>query len=120
MSLLMMNMVLVQDTHCAVRIKVKLIPDYHAIPYIHDTLKESSSSSVLDQRKVYHQDFLVDSSHVFTAFITPWRLCELIRIIFGLSSTPAEFQRSMEQCLPSLDDNLVHSQTSEDIIYEAF
>lgn len=48
-------------------------------------------------------------------------------IPFGLSSAPAEFQRSMEECLagsrdetskPYLDDNHVHSKSFDDHLHD--
>lgn len=104
----------------------KSVPDRHPIPRIQDMLDSLSGSSwfsVLDQGKAYHQGFLDEESQPLTAFITPWGLYQWLRIHFGLSSAPAEFQRSMEECLwglrddiclPYLDDNLVHSKSFED------
>lgn len=88
-----------------------------------DALCGSSWFSVLDQGKVYHQGFLDEESHPLTTFITPWGLYQWVRIPFGLSSAPSEFQRSMEHCmaglrdticLPYLDNNLVHSTSFDE------
>lgn len=59
-------------------------------------------------------------SRPLIAFITPWGLYQCMRIPFGLSWAPAEFQRSVEECLwglrddiclPYLGDNLVHRKS---------
>ena len=77
----------------------KSIFDRHPIPWIQDTLDSWAGQkyfSTIDQDKAYHQRFMHPDSPHLTAFVTPWRLYEWIRI---------PMQQFMENCLRHFRDD---------------
>lgn len=53
----------------------KTVADRHPLHRIQDLMDTPGGNawfSILDQGKAYHQGFIAESSHKFTAFITPW------------------------------------------------
>jgi len=105
----------------------RTIKDSYAIPRIEDTLDLLHGKcwfSVLDLKAGYWQVEVEEEDRPYTAFtVGPLGLWECNRLPFGLTNSPATFQRVMEHilgdlnmsiCLVYLDDIIIFSDSFEE------
>ena len=109
------NIVLVREKNQSLRLCVdfrelneQTIKDAYALPQIDELLVSLGGNryySVLDMKSGYHQVELDESHKPFTAFtMGPLGFYEYNRLAFGLSNSPATYQRLMEECLQDLNE----------------
>lgn len=128
------NVVLVRKKDGSLRMCVdyrqlnqRTIKDSYALPRIEeilDCLGGSKYFTVLDMKSGYHQVEVKEAHKERTAFtVGPLGFWEFNRLPFGLSNSPATFQRLMEDCLGDLhlricliylDDLIVFADTYEE------
>lgn len=84
--------------------------DAYALPCIEEILNALSGNkyfSILDMKSGYHQVELLEEHKEGTAFtVGPLGFYEFNRLPFGLSNSPATYQRLMESCLGDLHLNI--------------
>ena len=101
--------------------------DAYALPIVEEILENLSGNSyftVLDAKSGYHQVNIKEEHKERTAFtVGPMGFYEYNRMPFGLSNSPATYQRLMEECLGDLhlnicfiflDDLIIFSRTYEE------
>ena len=105
------------------KLNLKVQRDSFPLPRIEESLDSLTNAkyfSTLDLTSAYHQIEVAEEDQKKTAFITPMGLFEYIRMPFGLSTSPATFQRLMnivfrddifKTLLVYLDDIIVFSST---------
>lgn len=108
------NVVLVRKKNGKLRMCVdyrmlnkKTIKDSYALPRIEevfDILNGSTLFSTIDMKSGYHQVTVEESHKSRTAFtVGPLGFYEYNKMPFGLSNSPATYQRLMEECLGDLN-----------------
>ena len=108
------NIVLVRKKNGSLRMCVdyrslnnRTVKDAYALPRteeIFDVLKGSRYFSTIDMKSGYHQVEIEECHKQRTAFkVGPLGFYEYNRMPFGLSNSPATYQRLMEECLGDYD-----------------
>ena len=105
----------------------RTVKDSYSLPRVEEILDALSGSkyfSVLDMKSGFHQIDILESHKERTAFtVGPLGFWEFNRLPFGLSNSPASYQRLMEDCLGDLhlticfiflDDLIIFSKTFEE------
>ena len=105
----------VQKAHSKAKGVLTLVP-LPQMDHIYARLRGSQIFSNFDLRSGYHHMKLSPEARAKSAFVTPLDKFEFTRCPFGLSQTPAYFQRLMNQVIKGLpfafvylDDVLIHS-----------
>ena len=106
------------------------VKDAYALPKIEeifDVLQGSKYFSTIGMKSGYHQVEVEESHKERTAFsVANLGFYEYVKMPFGLSNSPATYQRLMEECLGELnmticviylDDLIVFSDTFEEHLY---
>lgn len=95
----------------AVSINKQLLVEKYPLPRIEELfakLRGGQQFSKLDLSRAYNQFQLSDDSQLLTCINTHKGLYKYTRLVFGLASAPAIFQRTMETILAGLDGVLVY------------
>lgn len=108
------NIVLVRKKNGKIRMCVdyrmlnqRTVKDAYALPRIEevfDVLQGSEVFSTIDMKSGYHQIEIEETHRERSAFtVGPLGFYEYIKMPFGLSNSPATYQRVMEECLGDLN-----------------
>lgn len=80
--------------------------NHYPTPLIEDILPDLGKArifSVVDARDGFWHVVMDEKSSYLTTFSTPWGRYRWLRMPFGISPAPEEFQRRMEEALEGLD-----------------
>ncbi len=89
-----------------VHVNPQLMDDGYPLPNVEDLLTQLAGGAVfskLDLSHAYQQLELDDESQVFLTLNTPRGLFKVKRLMYGIASAPAIFQKTMDQILQGID-----------------
>lgn len=105
------------------KLNARTLKDAYALPRISDILDSLSGSkyfSVLDMKSGYHQIEIMEQHKQRTAFTAgPLGFFEYHRMPFGLTNSPATYQRLMEEIIGDLNHNICEIYIDDIIIYSS-